>query len=347
MCMCMQNHRTMKRSTSLLFASALSIIAAAQQAPHETATIGRHLLEVNGQWKTMDPTMLGDEQLVAFNSEAERIADHLHRVAERLAVRPPKVIAWESIQRRRLLLDSLNAYADRGRFPMNDVVPGRSPVFIDKAGTACAVGQLMIASGDAELAQRIHNEMNLAYIHDIALPEVTAWASANGFTTDELAWIQPTYEFRRMRDHGLVASFLLANGDMIEVRGPANPEAPQKLRLLRKGATGSKVLATLPLLSGAQVMENEGHVFIGGMPPKNAPTAEVYEWNGRSLIKHDPFPGCMAIGSLNFVNGTLHVVGYELGNGEPQERYLSESGEWMTVETAIEVVPRIEVVPEE
>ena len=66
-------------------------------------------------------------------------------------------------------------------------------VFIDPHGTACAVGQLMIESGHRDLAESISEEMNLAYVHDMKRADVLQWAVQEGFTEDELAWIQPGY----------------------------------------------------------------------------------------------------------------------------------------------------------
>ncbi|MBL7952023.1 MAG: hypothetical protein JNM62_09910 [Flavobacteriales bacterium] len=333
--------------TKLLAATFAAIgTSTAQLAADLPATTGQHLLEVNDQWTTMDPSALDGMHAVRFNSDAERIAEHLHRVRQHLADNAPENISHLARSHRSALLDALETYADRGVFPMNNGVAGRSPVFIDEFGNACAVGHLMITSGDAELAERISQEMNLAYVHDIALPEVAEWATTNGFTIDELAWIQPTYDHMKHRDESLIASFQMANGDRLEVRRPASPNAAQKLRLLRKGSMGDKVLATLPMLSGVQVMEYNGHVYIAGMPPNTGSSAELYEWNGTSLVAHDPYPGRMAIGSLSVVNGTLHVLGYEQGEGEPHERYLAENGEWKTVEHAAAPLPGA-IVPEQ
>ena len=335
----------MLRSTFLVLSLAIIHSTTAQLAPERQATTGQHMLEVNAQWTTMDPTILDDEQLVSFTSDAERVAEHLHRVAERLATRPPKVIAWEIVQRRRMLLDTLNAYADRGRFPMNDAVPGRTPVFIDEAGTACAVGQLMISSGHAALAERIHNEMNLAYIRAIDLPEVSVWATAHGFTTDELAWIQPTYDHMRVAQPGLAASFVMTNGDRIEVQGPRSSDAAQKLRLVRINRQGTKTLANLPMLAGVQACEYNGSVFVGGRPTAKGPSAEVYEWNGKALVAHDPFDGIVDLGGLYVAHGTLHVLGYTGTTGN-EDRYLNEDGTWALFDPTPVVVPPVQVMPE-
>lgn len=336
----------MLRSTLLAFALPAIGSAAAQLPPGCPATAGQHLYEVNDQWAAMEPSAFADARTVRFASEAARIAEHLHRVRQHLALHAPEGLGLPALAHRSALLDALDTYADRGLFPLNDMVPGRSPVFIDKLGNACAVGHLMITSGDAELAERIRQELNLAYVHDIALPEVAAWATTNGFTIDELAWIQPTYDHLEFRDPGLVTSFQLANGDRVEVRSPTSPGAAQKLRLLRKDPAGDKVLATLPLLTGVKAMEYNGHIFIGGMPPDNGPAAELYEWTGKALQAHDPFTGRLAIGSISMRNERLTIVGYALGEGRPQERYLTEAGDWKEIPPTPTPEPGV-VVPEE
>lgn len=335
----------MIRSTTLVLSLAIVHITTAQLAPERPATTGAHLLEVNAEWSTMDPAILDIEQLVSFNSEAERIAEHLHRVAQGLTERTPRGLARETALRRRMLLDTLNAYADRSRFPINRIMPGRTPVFIDDAGTACAVGQLMISSGYGALAHRIHREMNLAYIHSIDLPEVAEWATAHGFTTDELAWIQPTYHHMNVARPGLVASFVMTNGDRIEVQGPRSSDAAQKLRLVRINGQGTKTLANLPMLTGVQAYEYNGSVFVGGRPAANGPSAEVYEWNGKALVAYDPFDGIVDLGGFYVLNGWLHVLGYTGTTGN-EDRYLNEDGTWVLFDPAPAVVPPTQVLPE-
>lgn len=338
----------MLRSTLLAFALPTIGITSAQLAPYQPATVGEHLLEVNAQWTSMDPSvLLDDARTVGYRSEADRIADHLHRVQGHLSTHLPAEVGRSAQPRRSTLLDALRTYADRGIFPMNDIAPVRSPVFIDALGNACAVGHLMIMSGHAELAERISKEMNLGYVHDITLPEVAEWATANGFTIDELAWIQPTYEHMKVRDPRLLASLHMTNGDQIIVQAPANAQAAQKLRLMRKEHTGDKMLTTLPLLSAVQAVEFAGRVFVSGKPPETGSSAEVYEWNGKSLVAHDPFPGRLVIGALFVSNGSLHVRGHALGVAEYQERYLTEAGEWRTVEAVQQEIAPIEVSPDE
>lgn len=328
----------MLRSTLFTLTLAIAGITSAQLAPDAAAPIALHMLEVNAEWSTMDRSALDDAHPVRFTSESERIATHLHHVAERLSASPSKELTSATLLRRQALLDTLQAYADRGRFPLNTSVPGRIPVFIDELGTACAVGQLMISSGHAGLAERISNEMNLAYIHDIALPEVGTWAATHGFTADELAWIQPTYEHMMIRDPNLLATVHLMSGERFEVRSPADAKAGQKLHLIRKDPQGDKVVASLPALSGVKAIEFEGRVFVGGTPPQAGSAAEVYEWNGSSLVAHDPFTGRTNFAGFFLKDGALHARSYLGGENAYQDRYLTPIGEWKVTSSYTEPI---------
>ena len=345
-CTGIQTRTIMLRSPFFLLTLTVANITNGQLTPEHPARLEQHLLEVNPQWTKMEQILPDVMTTVRFTSEADRIAAHLHHVHAYLSTHTPTEISPAQHSRRHALLGSLNTYADRGVFPMNDIVPGRSPVFIDKLGNACAVGHLMITSGHAELAERIHEELNLAYVHDIGLPEVAAWAATNGFTVDELAWIQPTYDRMKIRDPRLLASLRMTNGDQIIVHGPANAQAAQKLSLLRKESTGHKRLAILPMLSGVQVVEFDGRVFVGGIPEKKGHSAELYEWNGKSLVAHDPFTGHVGIGALYVQNEALHVRAFPLDEGQYMERYLTEANVWEIVGTSQHDVAPIDVVPE-
>lgn len=183
----------MKHTLPLTLAALLSVPASAALPPQQTRMLYEHMLEVNVQWETMDPALARNTTPVRFNNEAGRIAMHLHLVAERLRERIPGGITPEALTWRSALLKQLDAYADRGVFPRNEVLPYRNPVFIDPYGTACAVGQLMIESGRRDLAEDISRTMNLAYVKEMQRPDVLEWAVEHGFTENELAWIQPGY----------------------------------------------------------------------------------------------------------------------------------------------------------
>ncbi|MGB3527584.1 MAG: T9SS type A sorting domain-containing protein [Flavobacteriales bacterium] len=183
----------MKNILTLSLTLSFALAAQAQLTPQTEAPLYRHMQEVNAQWQTMMPAMAQDDAPVHFNTEAERIAKHLHLVAAHLRSASPEGLSAAAASERATLLNDLDNYADRGLFPQNHVLPYRNPVFIDPYGTACAVGQLMIESGHRDLAESVSEEMNLAYVHDMKRPDVLQWAVEEGFTEDELAWIQPGY----------------------------------------------------------------------------------------------------------------------------------------------------------
>ena len=148
--------------TTFLLAGLFPIALFAQLAPQRPASLNQHMVEVNKEWRSMDPLLAGGDRIVHFSSEAERIAMHLHLVRATLEVRTPEGLGADQVAARATLLEDLDAYADRGLFPQNDLLPYRNPVFIDRFNTACAVGQLMIESGNAALAVRIRKEMYLS-----------------------------------------------------------------------------------------------------------------------------------------------------------------------------------------
>jgi hypothetical protein len=90
-------------------------------------------------------------------------------------------------------LDALHSYWQTGNFPVNDAYAYRTPIFIDKYNNFCAVGYLIMASGNEHISRMIAARTNLAYVREMNYPELTAWTTDYGFTVDELAWIQPGY----------------------------------------------------------------------------------------------------------------------------------------------------------
>jgi hypothetical protein len=127
--------------------------------------------------------------------EVARIQGHLSRVERALRARDTSALSDALKRSRERNLDRLHVYWTAGRFPHNhDFADKRVPYFIDAHGTACAVADLVIASGHEALAQRVARTADNAYVRDLASdPELVRWASESGLTLDELAWIQPTY----------------------------------------------------------------------------------------------------------------------------------------------------------
>jgi hypothetical protein len=122
-----------------------------------------------------------------------QIRAHLLDVVEALGALDVAHLSPELAARRSQHLVVLTAYAHAGVFPQNDVLPYPTPVFIDRAGRACAVGHLMIESGARELAERIAADELTGYVPELQTPGILEWISASGLTAEECARIQPTY----------------------------------------------------------------------------------------------------------------------------------------------------------
>jgi len=128
--------------------------------------------------------------------ERERIQKHLAEAEADMRSNPPAGLNSTQMKNRLALLDSLREYRLRGEFPKNLDFPDRLiPYFIDAAGVPCAMGQLIIASGHASLAEDVRATMNNAYVPEIAAadPRLAAWGAEHGITLEEAARVQPGY----------------------------------------------------------------------------------------------------------------------------------------------------------
>jgi len=153
------------------------------------------LTTVNVQWLKQPEKNLYLNQINKFDikNNTDWIATHLMLVETTLRNRSVSHLTKTQQQNRANCLNTLNKYWRLKKFPVNDYLSYKSPVFIDRKGTHCAVGYLMQQSGNEALALMINKEQKFAYIYDIKLKGVSEWANKNGFTIDELAWIQPAY----------------------------------------------------------------------------------------------------------------------------------------------------------
>ncbi len=98
----------------------------------------------------------------------------------------------------------LHDYAAAGKYPLNTDFPGRLvPYFVDKAGTACAVGHLMRLDGQQQLVNSIASSTNHVRIENVHEGPLLEWIHDSGLTQDECALIQPSYacieDYRRGR----------------------------------------------------------------------------------------------------------------------------------------------------
>ena len=150
------------------------------------------LIDLNKYWQSVSSNSIYSSEIECFNEE-ELIKYHLLWVIDSLCKVDLNQFDDLQIARRNHLLDRLQAYAYQKRFPQNTYHHKRTPYFIDDYGTACAVGHMIIESGNEDLALKVSEEMNYAYIEDMPYEELEQWADAHGFYLNELKWIQPAY----------------------------------------------------------------------------------------------------------------------------------------------------------
>jgi len=95
--------------------------------------------------------------------------------------------------RRHEALAALARYIDAGRFPRNMDDLGARPEFIDHEGRLCAVGAMIAATEGIAVAETLDELHHSDSVWAMDTPLVAAWAERFGFTTTELALIQPAY----------------------------------------------------------------------------------------------------------------------------------------------------------
>lgn len=171
-------------ASALLFVFAFQLLS--NPAPPNS------LGELNKYWCNLEAIPISNHALAKM-TEAEIIEFHLNAVIDSLQRVELSTLRSDQKQKRENLLRVLQKYADDQLFPKNTFHRERTPYFIDKYGTACAVGHLIIESGHRDLADKISSEMNYSYLEDMPYPEISKWAEEHGFSIDELKWIQPTY----------------------------------------------------------------------------------------------------------------------------------------------------------
>ncbi len=118
----------------------------------------------------------------------EAADNHSWSDSERTAWRQ-KLLAARLVQ-----LQRLAAYRDRGIFPLNEGQSTQAvPIFVDRHGTACAVGHLMRCSGWTNAVDSIAQSNNLVYVPDATQSAIAEWVLTSGLTFEEAALIQPGY----------------------------------------------------------------------------------------------------------------------------------------------------------
>ena len=260
-----------KINTLILFLLAITV--------HANEKTLNQLCSVNVQWqKQSDITSILAENNITENiNHIDLISLHLQLVEKTLKSRSVGHLNAQQQAKRKELLNKLNAYWNKKQFPINDYLTYKSPVFIDRFGTHCAVGYLMQQSGFESLAREIDNKQKFAYVHDIKVEGVAMWADAHGFTIDELAWIQPGYWVTSTAYdlgggvNGQVNSILVEQGGMsIYVAGEFNTAggtiAANNIAVYQSGFAGWSWMALNNGVNGKikTMMMHNNQLIVGG-----------------------------------------------------------------------------------
>lgn len=305
-------------------------------APQTPAPLHEHLLEINAEWRHYTAPESWKSETISFETDKDRIHRHLELVHEILADQPIAHLSEAQVANRKLALANLFRYYENRRFPTNTHHTTRIPYFIDDYGTACAVGHLLIESGEAAFAQRIQQEMNYAYIAEMPYAELGKWAETQGFTGEELAWIQPGYPpaepFSRMGNgaNGPVSAFApdTANDRMFMGGTFSKVNGTECVNVVSWDGTqfealGNGLPGTIHALSYFEGMLYAGGSFMGG-------NNNLAVWDGNSWTFSNVLIG--EVMTLHVHDGALYAGGSLAISGTVSFIYFNlaklENGSW-------------------
>lgn len=160
----------------------------------QAESLYEQLVAFNPNWQSYEGRVIAQEAF-DFPSDKEYIQTHLTHVLEILRSNETETLNCAQLQKRKELIEVLDAYKERGLFPMNYYRNERIPVFIDEHNTHCAVGYLLKYTGYDHVAQRISEKNNYAWVIEIDDPVLPAWQQFSGFTLEELKLIQGAYDY--------------------------------------------------------------------------------------------------------------------------------------------------------
>ena len=269
-------------------------------SPNQECPLIDHLIEINKEWLKYDQSSIDLMQSTRFQNDEERIQLHLQLVSQILTLRDNSHLSTQQIENRTKQIDVLTAYYKAGLFPKNTGHTHRQPYFVDDFGNACAVGYLVLQDGQKDFVQKIQSENNFAYIHEMDYPELGAWARINGFTKDELAWIQPGYQ-PQGRPFTSVGNDGGVEGEIIVMKADENDE------MLYMGGNFSAV---------------------DGVEANN-----IIAWDGSSW--HTFGEGVVGtINAIDFYDGDLIIAGdFHLANDENAQNIAQWNGdEWIALQ---------------
>lgn len=227
------------------------------------------LVAFNSNWSQYE-NRVPNAEAVVYKNDQPYIQKHLENVLQILASNPTAHLSCEQLESRTHLTELLRDYREAGLFPMNYYRAVRIPVFIDEHQTHCAVGYLLQQTGYDEVAQRIANANNYAWVREINDPALPVWQAASGFTMDELKLIQGAY------DSYMPMAWLQPN----------KTEVPQKPEVIVRNFSGEAIdyVAGTDLLQLWCYGEGKNNVLHGKWiqnSAKNVPWIEGYYENGK------------------------------------------------------------------
>ena len=191
-------HSSFKAIAYTLLCIVLPLFISAQGlglSPGVNQSLYKHLFEINKQWQHYKNTTSDLKKEYSFANDQQRIQKHLQLTTNILRKVNTQKLSDAQLSKRTQHLNKLEEYWKAAQFPINDKHNHRQPYFVDAKQTHCAVAYLMQQDGQHKLIQKINLENNYAYIDELVIqyPTIKIWASANGFTVQELALIQPNY----------------------------------------------------------------------------------------------------------------------------------------------------------
>ncbi len=243
-----------------------------------------HLQTINKYWQDHPSVDVSTLHVDDYHTATDWIRLHLTLVEKTLRSADISTLSPEQKANRLACLNYLHGYLLSGRFPQNEDYAYRTPIFIDKHDNFCAVGYLIKASGHEAISRKIAAENNLAYVHQLVkYPELINWAKENGFTVDELAWIQPTYAPK----NGLVKVGKGTNGYVNELYVDNNT---QRMYI---GGGFSMIDSAISTSNVAYVTENNG----------------VYTWHDMGSGVNGVVNAIVSYNSNIYVGGTFSLAG--------------------------------------
>lgn len=159
----------------------------------ESRSLYDHLVEINANWAKYIHDEGAWATPVAFNDDQSFIAADLTLVEQFLRSKDVSALSPALQKERKRNLDVFHEYIVEGKFPKNYDHEERRPCFIDRDGGVCAVGNLLVKSGEKDLAYYIADNYQYAYVKDMNVEQLVDWQKTSGLTLEELSLIQPSY----------------------------------------------------------------------------------------------------------------------------------------------------------